>query len=213
MNASSLIDNFSAFARQKNIDRPTLIRILEEVFRTVIKKQFVNDENFDIIINVDKGDLEIWRYRQIVSDDAEEVDDNLEIRLSEALKIEPDFEVGEEVAQEVKIEDFGRRLVQAARQTLIQKVKDLEKEMLFQKYKEHVGDLISCDVYQALSKELILRDNEGNELSLPKSEMISKDRFRKGDSVRAIVQRVEMRNNNPRIVLSRISPEFLGKLF
>ncbi len=213
MNASELIENFSAFARQKNIDRPTLIRILEDVFRTMIRKNYGSDENFDIIINVDKGDLEIWRYRQIVADEEEEIDENLQIIHSEAIKIEPDFEVGEEVAQEVKIEDFGRRVVQTARQTLIQKVKDLEKEFLFQQYKDQVGELISCEVYQVLSRELILRDNEGNELALPKSELIPKDRFRKGESVRAIVQRVEMQNNNPKIILSRISPEFLAKLF
>ncbi len=213
MNASELIENFSAFARQKNIDRPTLIRILEDVFRTMIRKNYGSDENFDIIINVDKGDLEIWRYRQIVADDEEEIDENLQIIHSEAIKIEPDFEVGEEVAQEVKIEDFGRRVVQTARQTLIQKVKDLEKEFLFQQYKDQVGELISCEVYQVLSRELILRDNEGNELALPKNELIPKDRFRKGESVRAIVQRVEMQNNNPKIILSRVSPEFLAKLF
>lgn len=213
MNSADLINNFAAFARQKSIDRPTLIRILEDVFRTMIRKKYGSDENFDIIINVDKGDLEIWRYRQVVSDDAIEMDDNLEIRLSDALKIEADFEVGEEVAQEVKIIDFGRRLVQTARQTLIQRVKDLEKELLFHKYKDQVGELINCEVYQVLSRELILRDNETNELALPKNELIPKDRFRKGEMVRAIVQRVEMVNNNPKIVLSRTSPEFLEKLF
>ena len=213
MNSADLINNFAAFARQKSIDRPTLIRILEDVFRTMIRKKYGSDENFDIIINVDKGDLEIWRYRQVVSDDAIDMDENLEIRLTDALRIEPDFEVGEEVAQEVKIIDFGRRLVQTARQTLIQRVKDLEKELLFQKYKDQVGELINCEVYQVLSRELILRDNESNELSLPKNELIPKDRFRKGEMVRAIVQRVEMVNNNPKIVLSRTSPEFLEKLF
>lgn len=213
MNSADLINNFATFARQKSIDRPTLIRILEEVFRTMIRKKYASDENFDIIINVDKGDLEIWRYRQIVADDSMDMDENLEIRLSDALKIEKDFEVGEEVAQEVKIIDFGRRLVQTARQTLIQRVKDLEKELLFHKYKDQVGELINCEVYQVLSRELILRDGESNELSLPKNELIPKDRFRKGESVRAIVQRVEMVNNNPKIVLSRTSPEFLEKLF
>jgi len=174
MNSADLINNFATFAKQKSIDRPTLIRILEDVFRTMIRKKYGSDENFDIIINVDKGDLEIWRYRQIVSDDSDEMDENLEIRLTDALKIEPDFEVGEEVAQEVKIIDFGRRLVQTARQTLIQRVKDLEKELLFQKYKDQVGELINCEVYQVLSRELILRDNESNELSLPKNELIQK---------------------------------------
>lgn len=213
MNSGELIDNFAAFARQKNIDRPTLIRILEDVFRTMVRKKYGTDDNFDVIINVDKGDLEIWHYRQIVSDDAEIEDPNAEIRLKDARKIEEDFEVGEEVAEEIKLIDFGRRIVQTARQTLIQKVKDLEKDFLFQKYKDQVGELINCEVYQTLSRELIVRDNEGNELSLPKQELIYKDRFRKGDTVRAIIQRVEMNNNSPKIVLSRTSPEFLERLF
>lgn len=213
MNSAELIENFAVFARQKNIDRPTLIRILEDVFRTMIRKKYGTDENFDVIINVDKGDLEIWHYRQIVADDAVVEDPNAEIRLKEARKIEEDFEVGEEVAEEIKLLDFGRRVVQTARQTLIQKIKDLEKDLLFQKYKDQVGDLITCEVYQTLSRELILKDNESNELSLPKNELIYKDRFRKGDTVRAIVQRVEMLNNNPKIVLSRTSPEFLERLF
>lgn len=213
MNSGDLIENFAAFARQKNIDRPTLIRILEDVFRTMIRKKYGTDDNFDVIINVDKGDLEIWHYRQIVGDDADIEDPNAEIRLSEARKIEEDFEVGEEAAEEIKLVDFGRRVVQTARQTLIQRVKDLEKDFLFQKYKDQVGELITCEVYQTLSRELILRDNDGNELALPKQELIYKDRFRKGDTVRAIIQRVEMQNNSPKIVLSRISPEFLERLF
>lgn len=213
MNSADLIDNFAVFARQKNIDRPTLIRILEDVFRTMIRKRYGTDENFDVIINVDKGDLEIWHYRQIVADEEAVENPNAEITLAAARKIEADFEVGEEVAEEIKLIDFGRRVVQTARQTLIQKVKDLEKDLLFQKYKDQVGDLITCEVYQTLSRELILKDNDSNELSLPKGELIYKDRFRKGDTVRAIVQRVEMLNNNPKIVLSRTSPEFLERLF
>ena len=213
MDSSVLINTFADFAKLKNIDRPTMIRILEDVFRTMVRKKFNTDQNFDVIINVDKGDLEIWRYREIVEDDAEVEDENLTIRLSEAKKIEEDFEVGEEVAEEVKIIDFGRRLVQTARQTLIQKVKDLEKDILFQKYKDLVGDMLTCEVYQTLSREIILIDNERQELSLPKNEQIFKDRFRKGDTVRAIIHRVEMVNNNPKIILSRTSPEFLERLF
>ncbi len=213
MDSSVLINTFADFAKLKNIDKPTMIRILEDVFRTMIRKKFITDENFDVIINVEKGDLEIWRYREIVEDDAEVEDENLTIRLSEAKKIEADFEVGEEVAEEVKIIDFGRRLVQTARQTLIQKVKDLEKDILFQKYKDLVGEMVSCEVYQVLSREVILIDNDRQELSMPKNEQIFKDRFRKGDTVRAIVHRVEMVNNNPKIILSRTSPEFLERLF
>jgi len=213
MDSSVLINTFADFAKLKNIDKPTMIRILEDVFRTMIRKKFVTDENFDVIINVEKGDLEIWRYREIVEDDAEVEDENLTIRLTQAKKIEADFEVGEEVAEEVKIIDFGRRMVQTARQTLIQKVKDLEKDILFQKYKDLVGEMITCEVYQTLSRETILIDNDRQELSIPKHEQIFKDRFRKGDSIRAIVHRVEMVNNNPKIILSRTSPEFLERLF
>ncbi|WP_020526561.1 transcription termination factor NusA [Flexithrix dorotheae] len=213
MNSSILIESFADFAKLKNIDRPTMIRILEDVFRTMVRRKFGTDQNFDVIINVDKGDLEIWRYREIVEDDAEVEDENLTIRLSQAKKIEADFEVGEEVAEEVKILDFGRRQVQTARQTLIQKVKDLEKDILFQKYKDLVGEMVTCEVYQVLSRELILIDSEKNELSLPKTEQIYKDRFRKGDNVRAIIHRVEMVNNNPKIILSRTSPVFLERLF
>ncbi|MBX2840913.1 MAG: transcription termination factor NusA [Flammeovirgaceae bacterium] len=213
MNSSILIESFADFAKLKNIDRPTMIRILEDVFRTMVRRKFGTDQNFDVIINVDKGDLEIWRYREIVEDDAEVEDENLTIRLSLAKKIETDFEVGEEVAEEVKILDFGRRQVQTARQTLIQKVKDLEKDILFQKYKDLVGEMVTCEVYQVLSRELILIDGEKNELSLPKTEQIYKDRFRKGDSVRSIIHRVEMVNNNPKIILSRTSPVFLERLF
>lgn len=213
MNTSELIDSFADFARLKNIDRPTMIRILEDVFRTIIKRKYPSDDNFDVIINVDKGDLEIWRYREIVDDAEEEFDENLQIRLTDARKIESDFEVGEELAEEVKIEDFGRRMVQTARQTLIQRVKDLEKDILFTKYRDLVGEMMVCEVYQILSRELILLDNEGSELSLPKMEMIPKDRFRKGDHVKVIVHRVEMNNNNPRIVTSRTSGQFLERLF
>ncbi len=213
MDHSTLIESFAEFARHKNVDRPTMIRILEDVFRTMIKKKYKTDDNFDIIINADKGDLEIWRFREIVDDNSEDIWDYDKISLSEARKIEPDFEIGEEVAEEIKLIDFGRRTVMTARQTLIQKIKDLEKDNLFLKYKDLVGEIISGEVYQAMQKEVLLIDAEGNELNLPKSEQIPKDRFRKGDSVRAIVHRVEMVNGNPKIVLSRTSPTFLERLF
>jgi N utilization substance protein A len=213
MNSRELIESFAEFARLKNIDRPTMIRILEDVFRTMIRKKYGTDENFDVIINVDNGDLEIIRFREIVSDDSEDIWEVDKIPLSEARKIEADFEEGEEVAEPIVLEDFGRRVVQTARQTLIQKVKDLEKDLLFQKYKELVGEIIVAEVYQILGKEILLIDQENNELILPKSEQIPKDRFRKGDSVKAIVHRVEMVNGTPRIVLSRTSPAFLERLF
>lgn len=213
MDTANLIESFADFARHKNIDRPTMIRILEDVFRTMIRKKYKTDDNFDIIINADKGDLEIWRFREIVDDNSEDIWDHDKISLTEAQKIEPDFEVGEEVAEEIPLEDFGRRAVMTARQTLIQKIKDLEKDILFQKYKDLVGEIIVGETYQVLQKEVLLIDAEGNELIIPKSEQIPKDRFRKGDSVRAIVHRVEMVNGNPRIILSRTSPVFLERLF
>lgn len=213
MDGVNLIESFADFARQKNVDRPTMIRILEDVFRTMIRKKFQNDENFDIIINADKGDLEIWRFREIVDDDSEDIWDHDKIALTEARKIEPDFEIGEEVAEEVKLIDFGRRAVMTARQTLIQKIKDLEKDLLFQKYKDLVGEVITGEVYQILSREVLLIDAEGNELTLPRGEQIPKDRYRKGDAVRAIVHRVEMVNGNPKIIMSRISSKFLERLF
>ena len=213
MDSGILIESFAEFARNKNVDRPTMIRILEDVFRTMIRKKFETDDNFDIIINADKGDLEIWRFREIVDDDSEDIWDHDKISLTEARKIEPDFEIGEEVAEEVKLIDFGRRMVMTARQTLIQKIKDLEKDILFQKYKDLVGEIIVGEVYQVLSREVLLIDAEGNELTIPKQEQIQKDRYRKGDSVRAIVDRVEIVNGNPRIILSRVSPTFLERLF
>jgi len=190
-----------------------MIRILEDVFRTMIRKKYKTDDNFDIIINTDKGDLEIWRFREIVDDNSEDIWDHDKISLTDARKIEPDFEIGEEVSEEIKLEDFGRRAVMTARQTLIQKIKDLEKDILFQKYKDLAGEIIAGEVYQTLSREILLIDAEGNELNLPKGEQISKDRYRKGDNVRAIVQRVEMVNGNPKIILSRTSPTFLERLF
>lgn len=217
MDTATLIESFAEFAKFKNIDRPTMMRIVEDVFRTMVRKKFGTDENFDIIINVDKGDLEVWWMREIVSDDFAEdsfdYDPVKHISLTDAQKIEKDFEEGEEFASEVKLEDFGRRMVQTARQTLIQKVKDLEKDNLFQKYKDIVGEIITGEVYQVMNKEVLLVDAEGNELILPKGEQIPKDRFRKGDSIRAIVHRVEMHNGNPKIILSRTAPKFLERLF
>jgi transcription termination/antitermination protein NusA len=213
MQASELIDSFADFAKQKNIDRPTMIRILEDVFRNMIKKKYVSDENFDVIVNADKGDLEIWRFREIVDDDSEDIWEADKISLTEAQKIEPDFEVGEEVAEEIFLEDFGRRAVTTARQTLIQKVKDLEKDIIFQKYKDIVGEIITGEVYQVLSREVLLIDGEGNEISIPRNEQIPKDRYRKGENVRSIVHKVEMVNGNPKIILSRTSPVFLERLF
>ncbi len=213
MNSVELISSFSDFAREKNIDKPTMIAVLEEVFRTMIRKKFGADENFNVIINAESGDLEMWRSREIVDDNSEDIWDFDKIPLSEAKLIEPDFEIGEEVAELIKLEDFGRRVVQTARQTLIQKIKDIEKEGLYEKYKDLVGELVTSEVYQILGRELILLDNEDNELVLPKTEMISKDRFKKGETIKAIIHKVEMANGTPRIILSRISPVFLERLF
>lgn len=213
MNSAELISSFADFAKEKNIDKPTMISVLEEVFRTMIRKKYGSDENFSVIINPESGDLEMWRTREIVDDNSEDIWDFDKIPLAEAQLIEPDFEIGEEVAELIKLEDFGRRVVQTARQTLIQKIKDLEKESLFDKYKDLVGELVTAEVYQTLGRELILIDSEDNELILPKSEMISKDRYKKGDTIRAVIHKVEMLNGTPRIVMSRTSPVFLERLF
>tara|TARA_Y100000748_G_scaffold299228_1_gene295735 strand:+ start:1723 stop:2967 length:1245 start_codon:yes stop_codon:yes gene_type:complete len=213
MDASVLIKSFTEFARQKNVDRPTMIKILQDVFKAMIKKKFGHDESFDIVINADKGDLAIWRFRDIVDDNSEDIWDNDKISLTEAKKIENDFEIGEEVAEEIKIQDFGRRAVILAKQTLNQKINDLEKEVIIKKYEELVGEIITGEIYQILSREVLLVDSEGNELSLPKSEQISKDRYRKGENIRGIVLSVEMIRGNPRITISRTSPKFLEKLF
>ncbi|MCR5888514.1 transcription termination factor NusA [Hymenobacter sp. J193] len=213
MNSHVLIESFAEFARSKNIDRPTMMSILEDVFRTMIRKKYTTDENFDVILNVDKGDLEIWRNREIVDDDSEDIWDFDKIPLSEAQKIEPDFEIGESVAEEVKLEDFGRRAVLMARQTLIQRVKDLERDHLYQTYKDQVGEIIAGEVYQVWSREALILDKDENELVLPKSEQIPKDRYRKGDTVRAVVHRVEILNGTPKIILSRAAPAFLERLF
>lgn len=213
MDSSTLIESFAEFAKFKNIDRPTMMRILEDVFRTMIRKKWGTDENFDIILNVEKGDLEIWRNREIVDDNSEDIWDYDKIALSEAQKIEPDFEVGEEVSEEIKLVDFGRRAVLTARQTLIQRVKDLEKDLMYQKYKDLVGEIISGEMYQVWNREVMLVDQDDNELIIPKSEQIPKDRYRKGDVVRAVVHRVEIHNGTPKIILSRTAPAFLERLF
>jgi N utilization substance protein A len=213
MDSGILIESFAEFASSKNIDRPTMISVLEEVFRTMIRKKYGTDDNFDVIINPESGDLEMWRTREIVDDNSEDIWDYNKIPLAEARKIQSDFEVGEEVAEEVKLVEFGRRLVQTARQTLIQKIKDMEKEIMFEKYKDQVGEMITGEVYQTLRHEVIIMDGEGNELSLPRTEQISKDRFRKGESVKSVIHKVEMNNGSPKITLSRTSPVFLERLF
>lgn len=208
----SLIDTFSEFNELKNIDKATMISVLEESFRSVIAKSVGTDENFDIIINPDKGDLEIWRNRVVVEDDHLQ-NPNMEISLTEAHKIDPEFEVGEEVTDELQLEDFGRRTILNLRQTLASKILELEKDNLYNKYKEKVGEIVTGEVYQVWKKELLLLDDEHNELILPKTEQIPSDFFRKGEHVRAIVARVENKNNNPKIILSRTSPVFLERLF
>ena len=213
MDTKILIQSFTEFAKQKNVDRPTMIRILQDVFRAMIKKKYENDENFDIVINADNGDLEIMRFREIVDDNSEDIWDFDKITISDAKKIEKDFVVGDEVAEEIKIEDFGRRAVILAKQTLIQRVKDLEKEIIISKYDGLVGEIITGEIYQILSREVLLVDIEGSEISLPRSEQISKDRYRKGDSLRGIVLSVGMFRGNPKITLSRTNPKFLKKLF
>ena len=213
MDTKILIQSFTEFAKQKNVDRPTMIRILQDVFRAMIKKKYENDENFDIVINADKGDLEIMRFREVVDDNSEDIWDFDKIAISDAKKIEEDFIVGDEVAEEIKIEDFGRRAVILAKQTLIQRVKDLEKEIIISKYDDLIGEIITGEIYQILSREVLLVDVEGNEISLPRSEQIPKDRYRKGDSLKGIILSVEMFRGNPKITLSRTNPKFLEKLF
>ena len=212
MDVKNLIESFSEFKEIKNIDRETMMNVLEEVFRSVMAKQYGTDENIDVIINVDKGDLELWRNREIVEDNALE-DKNLEIAYSEAVKIEPDFEVGEEVSEQIFLKDFGRRQVLALRQTLVSRIMDLEKKEIYERYEDRVGEIIYGEVYQVWRNEVLILDGEENELILPKSEAIPSDYFKKGDNIRAVVKSVEMRNHNPLIVLSRTAPEFLARLF
>ncbi|MDC1167365.1 transcription termination factor NusA [Flavobacteriaceae bacterium] len=208
----ALIDSFSEFKDMKSIDRVTLMSILEEVFRAALNRKFGSDENFDIIINPDKGDLEIWRNRVVVADDEVE-DDNEEIELSVARKIEPDFEIGEDVSEEVKLYDLGRRAILALRQNLISKIQEHDSTNIFKHFKELEGDIYSAEVHHIRHNAIILLDDDGNEIVLPKSEQIRSDFFRKGDSVRGVIKTVELRGNKPAIILSRTSPDFLVKLF
>jgi N utilization substance protein A len=212
MDNLNLIDNFSEFKELKNIDRATMMTVLEDVFRSMLIKRFGSDENFDIIINIDKGDFEIWRNREIVEDKMVQ-DPNLQISLTEAKKIDEDFEVGEEVTDEVKLNDFGRRAILSLRQNLTSRILDLEKSNIFGKYRDRIGEIVTGEVYQVWKREILILDDEGNELILPKSEQIPSDYFRKGDTIRAVVIKVEMRNNTPLILLSRTSPVFLERLF
>ena len=212
MDTTELIESFSEFKEFKNIDRVTMMNILEDVFRNIIIKKYGDDSNYDIIINPDKGDLEMWRNREIVHD-GEVEDDNREIAYSDAIKIEPDFEIGEEVSEEVFLEDFGRRNVLAIKQFLASKINDLEKDSIYKKYKDRVGEIVTGEVYQVWKKEILILDDEGNELLLPKSEQIPSDYFKKGDNVRAVVSKVDMKNTTPVIILSRTSPVFLERLF
>jgi len=208
----SLISTFQEFKEFKNIDRETMMRILEDVFRHMLIKRFGTDENFDIIVNIDKGDLEIWRNREVVEDGDVE-DDNLQMEYSEAIKIEPDYEVGEEVSEEMYMKDFGRREILTIRQNLASKIQELEKDTIYKKYSEKIGEIISGEVYQVWKREVLILDDEYYELIIPKSEQIPSDYYRKGDVIRAVVKEVELKNNNPVIILSRTSPVFLERLF
>jgi N utilization substance protein A len=208
----NLIETFSEFKELKSIDRATMMSVLEDVFRGMLVKMFGSADNYDIIINIDKGDFEIWRNREVV-ENGEVTDPNQQISLAEAKLIDEDYEVGEEVTDEVKLLDFGRRAILALRQNLTARILDLEKNNIFQKYRDRIGDIITGEIYQVWKREILVLDEEGNELILPKTEQIPTDYFRKGDSIRAVVVRVEMRNNTPLIILSRTSPIFLERLF
>ena len=211
MASINLIEAFQEFKDAENIDRPTMMKVVEDVFKTLLRKKFGSDDNFDVIVNAEKGDLEIIRHRMIVEDG--QVEDPLaQVGYSEATKIEPDFEVGEELFQEIDLYDFGRRAILAAKQTLASRISDLKKNVLAQKYGDRIGEIISAEVYQVWKKEILLLDEEGNELILPKSEQIPQDYFKKGENIRAVVKKVDMKNNNPVIILSRTAPEFLAKL-
>jgi N utilization substance protein A len=212
MESKKLIEAFADFARSKNMDRPTVIRILEEVFRAMINKKFGRDDNFDIIINLDQGGLQIWRFREVVRDDSEALGEYNKISLSEARKIAADFDIGEELSEEISPEIFGRRAVAVARQTLMQKIKELEKDALYLKYKQLVGEIVTAEVQQILLNEVILLDEEQKELTLPKSEQIPKDHFKKGEYVRAVVDRIDLQRSIPKVILSRTSPLFLERL-
>jgi N utilization substance protein A len=212
MSNINLIESFQEFKDFKNIDRPTMMSVLEDVFRSMIRKKYGNDENCDVIVNTDNGDLEIWRTRTVMEDGFSE-DDDLEIELEEAHKHDPDLEVGDEYVEQITLESFGRRAILAARQTLVSKILELEKDEIFKKYKDRVGEIVTGEVYQVWKKETLVLDDEGNELLLPKSEQIPADYFKKGDNVKAVVSKVDMMNSNPKIIISRTAPEFLQRLF
>jgi N utilization substance protein A len=208
----NLVETFSDFKAGKNIDRPTMVRVLEDVFRTLIRKKFGTDDNFDVIVNTTKGDLELWRVRQIVPD-GEVTDDRTQVSISEALAIDEDYEVGEECYEQLHLDDFGRRSIMAARQTLISRIMELEKDEVFKRYSDRVGELIIGEVHQVLKKDIIIMDDvSGNELLMPRTEMIKGDFFRKGDMVRGVIRKVEMKNNNPVVIVSRTDNLFLEKL-
>ena len=212
MSNINLIESFQEFKDFKNIDRPTMMSVLEDVFRSMIRKKYGNDENCDVIVNTDNGDLEIWRTRVVMEDGFSE-DDDLEIELAEAKTIDADLEVGDEHIEQITLESFGRRAILAARQTLVSKILELEKDEIFKKYKDRVGEIVTGEVYQVWKKEALVLDDDGNELLLPKSEQIPADYFKKGDSVKAVVHKVDMMNSNPKIIISRTAPEFLQRLF
>ncbi|MBX9782144.1 MAG: transcription termination factor NusA [Chitinophagaceae bacterium] len=211
MASINLIESFQEFKDAENIDRPTMMKVLEDVFKTLLRKKYGSDDNFDVIVNTEKGDLEIMRRRTIVEDG--QVEDPLaQIAYADAVKIEPDYEVGEELYEDVDIHDFGRRAILAAKQTLASRINDLKKNVLVKKYNDRIGEIISAEVYQVWKKEVLLLDEEGNELLLPKSEQIPQDYFKKGENIRAVIKKVDMKNNSPVIILSRTSPLFLAKL-
>jgi len=212
MDNFNLIETYQEFKTEKNIDRPTLMSVMEDTLRSMLRRKYGTDENFDVIVNIENGDMEIWRNRTIIEDDFLE-DDITEISLTDAKKIDDSLEVGEEAVELVPLSSFGRRAILAARQTLVSKILELEKDEIYKKYKDRTGEIITGEVYQVWKKETLVIDDEGNELILPKSEQIPADFFKKGDSVRAIVLKVEMLNSNPRIVISRTAPEFLQRLF
>jgi N utilization substance protein A len=212
MSNINLIESFQEFKDFKNIDRPTMMSVLEDVFRSMIRKKYGTDENCDVIVNTDNGDLEIWRTRVVMEDGFSE-DDDLEIELAEAKTLDPDLEVGDEYVELITLESFGRRAILAARQTLVSKILELEKDEIFKKYKDRVGEVVSGEVYQVWKKETLVLDDEGNELLLPKTEQIPADYFKKGDHVKAVVYKVDMLNSNPKIIISRTAPEFLQRLF
>lgn len=212
MSNLNLIDSFQEFKEFKNIDRPTMMSVLEDVFRSMLRKKYGTDENCDIIVNTDNGDLEIWRTRKVMEDGFSE-DDALEVEIAEAKTIDPDLEVGDDAIEQVTLESFGRRAILAARQTLVSKIIELEKDEVFKKYKDRIGEIVTGEVYQVWKKEMLIMDDDGNELILPKVEQIPADFFKKGDNVKAVVLRVDMQNNNPRIIISRTAPSFLERLF